>query len=89
MKIDNFKVEDWFNEYERLAKYDMADTCVESLSLDELLEITGDKEEYLSQITSRKLNYGDIQGSERLHNAIRSLYNPNNLPVHIFLSLSI
>lgn len=75
MKIDNFKVEDWFNEYEKLAKYDMADTCVESLSLEELFKIIGNKEEHLSEIMSRKLNYGDIQGSGRLHNAIRSLYN--------------
>ena len=75
MKIDNFKVEDWFNEYEKLAKYDMADTCVESLSLEELFKIIGNKEEHLAKIMSRKLNYGDIQGSGRLHNAIRSLYN--------------
>ena len=75
MRIDNFKVEDWFNKYEKLSKYDMADTCVESLSLDGLFEIIGNREEHLSQIMTRKLNYGDIQGSERLHNAIRSLYN--------------
>lgn len=75
MQIDNFKVEDWFNEYEKLAKYDMADTCVESLSIDELFNIIGNKENYLKEITARRLTYGDIQGSERLHNAIRSLYN--------------
>lgn len=74
MKIDNFKVEDWFNKYEKLAKYDMADTCVESLSLDGLFEIIGNKEYYISEIMARKLNYGDIQGSERLHNAILGLY---------------
>ena len=77
MQIDNFKVEDWFNKYEKLAAYDMADTCVESLSLDELFRITGNKEKYLSQILEKKLNYGDIQGSERLHNSIREFYNKN------------
>ena len=82
MKIDNFKVEDWFNEYEKLAKYDMADTCVESLSLNDLFDITGGKETHLSNIMNRKLNYGDIQGSERLHNAIRSFYN-TTMPVTI------
>lgn len=82
MKIDNFKVEDWFNEYEKLAKYDMADTCVESLSLNDLFDITGGKETHLSNIMDRKLNYGDIQGSERLHNAIRSFYN-TTMPVTI------
>ena len=71
MKIDNFKVEDWFNEYEHWAKYDLADTCVDSLSVNELLSLTGEK---FDNILDRKLNYGDIHGSERLKNAISSLY---------------
>ena len=83
MKIDNFKVEDWFNEYEKLAKYDMADTCVESLSLDELFNIVGNKKDYLSEIASRRLNYGDIQGSQRLHNAIRKLYGETDFSLTI------
>ncbi len=44
MKIDKFKVEDWFNKYEKDALYDLADTCVDSLSLEELLSITGDRQ---------------------------------------------
>jgi aspartate/methionine/tyrosine aminotransferase len=74
MKIDNFKVEDWFNQYEKLSKYDMADTCVESLSLEELFQLVGNKEEHLDYILKKRLNYGDIQGSERLKRAISSLY---------------
>lgn len=74
MKIDNFKIEDWFNEYEKLSKYDMADTCVESLSLNELLDIVGEKEKHLQNILSKKLNYGDIQGSLKLKRAISSMY---------------
>lgn len=76
MKIDNFKVEDWFNKYEKLAKYDMADTCVESLSLNGLFDIIGEKELLMDNILNKKLNYGDIQGSEELHKAIKTLY-PN------------
>jgi len=83
MFIENFKVEDWFNKYEKHAKYDMADTCVESLSINELLDITGKKEEHLDLIFSKKLNYGDIQGSENLHNAIKMLYSNTNLPITI------
>ena len=74
MKIDNFKIEDWFNAYERLSKFDMADTCVESLSLNGLFEIVGDKELHLENILNKKLNYGDIQGSERLKSAISGMY---------------
>lgn len=79
MRIDNFKVEDWFNKYEKLARYDMADTCVESLSLNEMFELIGNREEHLNYICGRKLNYGDIQGSERLKTAISSMYN--NVPL--------
>lgn len=72
MKIDKFKVEEWFNEYEHKAVYDLADTCVESLSIEELLKIA-DKNN-LSEIFSRKLNYGDIHGSLKLKNLIADLY---------------
>ena len=82
MIIDNFKVEDWFNEYEKKAKYDMADTCVESLSLDGLFELVGNREKLLTEITRRKLNYGDIQGTEELHAAIKTMYN-TDFPVTI------
>ena len=75
MKIDNFKVEEWFNKYEHWAKYDLADTCVESLSVNELLALSGANVE---DIFSRKLNYGAIHGSERLKNAICSLYSTQN-----------
>lgn len=74
MYIDKFKVEDWFNKYEKYAIYDLADTCVESLSINELLDIVGNKEKHLSEIFQRKLNYGDIHGSEKLKNAISTLY---------------
>lgn len=84
MIIDNFKVEDWFNKYENSAIYDLADTCVESLSINELFSITGTKEDYLSEIFDKKLNYGDIHGSERLKNGIVSLYKkqlPQNITI--------
>ncbi|MCM1339837.1 MAG: aminotransferase [Muribaculaceae bacterium] len=84
MKIDNFKVEEWFNKYEKDAVYDLADTCVESLSIDELLEITGGRDECLKELFSRKLNYGDIHGSDRLKSAICTMYesqNPENITI--------
>jgi len=84
MKIKQFKVEEWFNKYEKDAVYDLADTCVESLSIEELLEITGSKEEHLKTLFKKKLNYGDIHGSERLKNAICSMYKtqtPQNITI--------
>ena len=84
MKIDKFKVEEWFNKYEKDAVYDLADTCVEALSIDELLEITGDRESILSEIFSQKLNYGAIHGSNRLKRAISTMYTnqtPDNITI--------
>ena len=74
MKIDSFKVEEWFNKYENWAKYDLADTCVESLSINELLDIADGNSSSL-EIFNKKLNYGDIHGSERLKNAICTMYS--------------
>ena len=70
MKIDKFKVEEWFNEYESKAKYNLADICVDSMSINELLELSGEK---IDKLFDKKMNYGDIQGSLRLKNAIKSL----------------
>lgn len=84
MFIENFKVEEWFNKYEKDAVYDLADTCVESLDLNELFNIIGNKDLHLNEIMQRKLNYGDIHGSLRLRKAISSLYEnqkPENITI--------
>lgn len=74
MLIDNFKIEDWFNRYEKSAIYDLADTCVDSLSINELLSLTDSKDKILSDLFSKKMNYGDIFGSDKLRNLISQLY---------------
>lgn len=40
MNIKPFAVEEWMNEYEVGALYNIAETCVDSVSLDELFELT-------------------------------------------------
>ena len=81
MQIDKFKVEEWFNKYEHNAVYDLADTCVKSLSITELLEITGEN----NKIFNQKLNYGAIEGSIRLKKAICSLYE-NQISENILIT---
>lgn len=83
MKIAKFKVEEWFNEYESKAKYDLADTCIDSMSLNDLLKLAGMND--IKEILDKKLNYGDIQGSPRLKSAISSLYI-NQKPENITLT---
>ena len=79
MKIDNFKIEEWFNKYEKFAKYDLADTCVESLSINELFDIVGDREKHLGELFNKKLNYGAIHGSVGLKNAISTMYEKQSI----------
>ena len=41
MYIKPFAVEEWMNEWEVGARYNIAETCVDSVSLDELFALTG------------------------------------------------
>ena len=76
MKISPFKVEQWMNEYEVGARYNIAETCVDSISADELFELSGtDKEEFLSDLCSKRLTYGDIIGISTFRQGISALYD--------------
>ncbi len=74
MKISPFKVEEWMNEYEMDAEYNIAETCVESLTVEELLEISGEAEEKINRIKEMKLTYGHITGSPEFKKEVSSLY---------------
>ena len=75
MKIKPFEVEEWMNAYETGAKFNIAETCVNSVSLDELFELTGaDKQAFLSSMCSQRLTYGYIEGAPELKNGICKLY---------------
>lgn len=76
MNIKPFAVEEWMNAYEVGARYNIAETCVDSVSLDELFELAGEsKEKFLSDFASRRLTYGDIAGSPELREGICKLYH--------------
>ena len=75
MKIRPFLVEEWMNEYEVGAKYNIAETCVNSISVDELFELTGeDRDKFLNDFCARRLTYGDIFGAPAFKDGICSLY---------------
>ncbi len=82
MRIDTFKIEEWMNRYCPSAKYDLTTTCIEPLSLRELMTLSAIARPL--EIFDTKLTYGDIHGSERLKTAIKSLYKnqePKNITV--------
>ena len=75
MNIKPFLVEEWMNEYEVGAKYNIAETCVDSVSLDELFALTGeDKGAFLEELCARRLTYGDIFGLPAFKEGICKLY---------------
>lgn len=75
MKIEPFKVEEWMNAYETGAKYNIAETCCDSVSVDELFDLTReDKGKFLNDFCSRRLTYGSIEGREDLKEGICRLY---------------
>jgi aspartate/methionine/tyrosine aminotransferase len=74
MKIKPFGVEIWMNQYETQCAYNLAETCVESLTVAQLLDIAGKRDAILGELLPLKLTYGAIEGSERLRSNVAALY---------------
>ena len=51
------------NAYENDCTYNLAETCVCSLSVGELLALSGQREAVLEELAATRLTYGDIEGS--------------------------
>ena len=75
MQIEPFAVEQWMNAYEDHCQFNLAETCVESLTVEALLDLAGVGRAALDDILAMKLTYGAIVGSERLRTAIAALYD--------------
>ena len=60
--------------YENKCKYNIAETCCASISIDQLRELSDDKNKEVFD-TSKILNYGAIRGSEDLRNNLARLYS--------------
>lgn len=74
MYIEPFKVEIWMNEWETRCRYNLAETCVASITIEELLTLAGQNQADLSALLPMKMTYGAITGSARLRDAIAGLY---------------
>ena len=74
MKIRDFGVEIWMNRYENHCELNLAETCVESLTVAELLDMAGKRDDILGELLPMKLTYGAIEGSERLRGLIAGMY---------------
>ena len=75
MRIADFGVEIWMNRWETTCRYNLAETCVDSVTVDELLALAGRDAGWLAaELAPMRLGYGAIEGSERLRTAIAALY---------------
>ncbi|MBN3764278.1 aminotransferase [Burkholderia sp. Ac-20365] len=80
MQIREFGVERWMDLYENRCELNLAETCVESLTVGELLRIAGKEHALLDEILPMKLTYGAIDGTERLRSNVASLYEKQGVP---------
>jgi aspartate/methionine/tyrosine aminotransferase len=75
MRIRDFGVEIWMNRWETSCRYNLAETCVESITVDTLLGLAGmDQQAFLAELLPMRLTYGAIEGTDRLRSAIAALY---------------
>ena len=75
MKIREFGVEVWMNAYENDAKFNLAETCVDSITIAELLVLAGKNDTALSDLLPMRMSYGAIEGSDKLKSAICGQYD--------------
>ena len=74
MKIRDFGVEMWMNAYENNCTYNLAETCVKSLTVQELAGLSGKGDKVWEDIRAMQLTYGDIEGSAALREGLCGLY---------------
>lgn len=75
MKIRDFGVEMWLNEQEKKARYDISQSTISSMNLNELFELCGDDlSDFLARISNLNLDYGWIEGSPQFKDAVAKLY---------------
>lgn len=74
MQIQHFGVEIWMNAHEDHCTYNLAETCVESLTVQQLLDLSGDGD-LLDRLLPLKLTYGAIQGSGGLRDNVAGLFD--------------
>ncbi|MDR1650268.1 MAG: aminotransferase class I/II-fold pyridoxal phosphate-dependent enzyme [Synergistaceae bacterium] len=74
MRIAPFGVEQWMNEWETGAAANLAETCVDSMTVNELLDLSGERDETADKMFGMRLSYGDIWGSGELVDGIASMY---------------
>lgn len=74
MKIEPFGVEQWMNAWETRCDLNLAETCVASLTLAELMQMAGTTQAMPADLGALHMTYGEIRGSTRLRGLVAGLF---------------
>lgn len=76
MKIAEFGIEAWLNEWENSATYDISQSTISALTIGDLLEMTGDDPTaFYTELNATKMNYGWIEGSPEFKQLVSEQYD--------------
>lgn len=73
MRIETFALERWMTRWETQVQYDLAESGIKPLTVNELLEMGG-RDESLDEMLKISLGYSEARGTEELRALIASLY---------------
>ncbi|MFT8909300.1 MAG: aminotransferase [Lentilactobacillus diolivorans] len=83
MKIAEFGVETWLNVWEKKATYDISQSTIASMTMNELLNLDGQGgASFYKLLDQQKMNYGWIEGSPEFKHEVAKLYQhvePDNI----------
>ncbi|MFV0559778.1 MAG: aminotransferase [Enterococcus sp.] len=83
MEIANFGVEEWLNKWEKQATYDISQSSIEALTLEELVGLDGSTvTDFFEKRKTSLMDYGWIEGSDLFKREVATLYNtvkPENI----------
>lgn len=79
MKLDLFEIESWMTIYEKEYTYNLGESTVAPLSVEDVLSFTPNKETCLKTILNAPLDYGPIVGSDDLRNGILKQYTTGTI----------
>ncbi|MCF2871323.1 aminotransferase [Octadecabacter sp. G9-8] len=75
MKIEPFGVEQWMNAWETKCELNLAETCVASLTLAELMQMAGTTQQMPGDLAAMQMTYGEIRGSTRLRGLVADMFD--------------
>ena len=84
MDIKTIGVEEWLNVWEKSATWDIAQSTISSLTMDELRALDEqDGATFYERLDREKMNYGWIEGSPEFKAEVAKLYRREVNPDHI------